>query len=213
MAIGTDRRLPIALGNGLTMNALHEFLRNGVVALAAGLRHVELEDRRFRVLRVENLVGAVAIGTNRGFLRSGGDGVSVYALRIGSDHLRALAAILHNELLTVASAAGRGNVGVMNARLWIAGGQQLVRAAVAIDASRCFIVSTLHGFAVETAVVGSLLVRMATRACDFLGRSLVPGTCYVGVAVDAGKHAAVDRIFKGLRIDVQADGFSVDVVG
>jgi hypothetical protein len=101
----------------------------------------------------------------------------------------------------------------MNARLWIAGWQQLVRAAVAVDASSCFIVSTLHGFAVETAVVSSLLVRVATRAGDFFRGSFVTGTLYVSVAVDAGKHAAVDRIFKGLRIDMQADGFSVDVVG
>ena len=39
------------------------------------------------------------------------------------------------------------------------------------------------------------------------------GILYVRVAVDAGKHAAVDGIFEGLRIDVQADRLAVDVVG
>ncbi len=31
------------------------------------------------------------------------------------------------------------------------------------------------------------------------------GTLYVRVAIHAGEHAAVDGIFKMLRIDVQAD--------
>lgn len=38
------------------------------------------------------------------------------------------------------------------------------------------------------------------------------GTLDVGVAVHAGKHATVDGIFESLRIDVQADGFTVDLV-
>ena len=38
------------------------------------------------------------------------------------------------------------------------------------------------------------------------------GTLDVGVAVHAGKQAAVDGIFESLRIDVQAHGFTVDLV-
>ena len=39
------------------------------------------------------------------------------------------------------------------------------------------------------------------------------GTGDVSVAVDAGEHAAVDGIFEGLRIDVQADSLAVFIVG
>ncbi len=64
VAIGADRRLPVALGDRRAVNALLEFLRDRVVALAAGHRNVELEDRRLRILRVENLVRAVAVGAD-----------------------------------------------------------------------------------------------------------------------------------------------------
>ena len=188
-------------------------LEIGVVALAAGRRHIELEDRRLRILGVENLVRAVAIGADRGFLRAGGDGVSVNALLVGRDHLRALSAVFHHKLLAVAGSAGRGNVGVMHARFGIAGRQQFVRAAVAIDAGGGLAVASLHGLAVEAAIVGSLLVGVAGGAGDFLRRSFVRGALYVGVAVHAGEHAAVDGIFEGLRIDVQADGLAVDFMG
>ena len=179
------------------------------MALAAGRRHIELEDGRLGIFGVENLVSAVAIGADRSLLRSGSDRVSVHALLVGSDHLRALAAVFHHKFLAVAGAAGRGNVGVMHARLRIAGRQQLVRAAVAIDAGGCLGCCRLHGLAVKTAIVGSLLVGVAGRASDFLGRGLVRRTLYIGVAIHAGEHAAVDGIFEGLRIDVQADGLAV----
>ena len=38
------------------------------------------------------------------------------------------------------------------------------------------------------------------------------GAGYIGVAVHAGEHAAVDGIFESLRIYVQADRFAVDVM-
>jgi len=62
-------------------------------------------------------------------------------------------------------------------------------------------------------VASRLLFGMAVAACDFQGSSFVRGTLYIGVAVHAGEHAAVDRIFKSLRIDMQADWLAVDVVG
>lgn len=60
-------------------------------------------------------MSAVAIGTDRGLFGSGGDGVAVNALLIRGDHLRALAAIFHDELLAMASPAGRRNITVMDA--------------------------------------------------------------------------------------------------
>ena len=212
MAIGAHRRLPVALGDGLSVDALVEFLGDGIVTLAAGRRHIELENRRLRVPGVENLVRAVAVGADRGLLRAGGNGMSVDTLLVRCHHLGALSAVLHYKFLAVARAAGRGNVGMMHARLRIAGRQQLMRAAVAIDAGGRLAVASLDGLAVEAAIVRSLLVRVAGGACDFQRRSFVRGTLDVGVAVHAGKHAAVDGIFESLRIDVQADGFAIDLV-
>lgn len=37
-------------------------------------------------------------------------------------------------------------------------------------------------------------------------------TLYIGVAIHAREHAAMDRIFEALGIDMQADGFAVHVV-
>jgi hypothetical protein len=115
VAIGTHRSLPVALGDGLSVDALLEFLGDGVVTLAAGRRHIELEDRRLHVLGVENLVRAVAVGADRGLLRAGSDRVSVDALRIRCDHLGTLSGVLHHKFLAVACAAGCRDVGMMHA--------------------------------------------------------------------------------------------------
>src|SRR5579864_3513819 len=80
---------------------------------------------------------------------------------------------------------------------------------MAIDAGGRLAVTTLHGFAVEAAIVGGFLVGMAGGASNFLRNGLVRRAFYIGVAVNAGKHAAVDGILESLRIDVQADGLAV----
>ena len=213
VAIGAHRRLPVAFGDGLSVDALFEFLGDRVVTLAAGRRHIELEDGRLGILGVENLVRSVAVGADRGLLGSGRDRMPVDALRVRGNHLRALSTILHHEFLAVAGAAGGRDIRMVYARFRIARRQQFMRAAMAIDAGSGLVVAALNCLAVETAVVRSLLVGVARRASDFQGRRFVRGTLYVGVAVHAGKHAAVDGIFEALRIDVQADRFAVHVVG
>jgi len=80
---------------------------------------------------------------------------------------------------------------------------------MAIDAGGGFAVTALHGLTVEAAIVGGLLVGMAGGASNFPGNGFVSGAFYIGVAVDAGKHAAVDGILESLRIDVEADGLAV----
>lgn len=80
---------------------------------------------------------------------------------------------------------------------------------MAIDAGGSFAVAALHGLTVEAAIVGGLLVGVAGGASNFLGNRFVRRAFYVGVAVNAGKHAAVDRILESLRIDVEADGLAV----
>ena len=100
-----------------------------------------------------------------------------------------------------------------DARLRIAGRQQLMRTAVARDAGGGLAVAGRDGFRVEAAIVGGLLVGMAGRAGDF-GRSvLVRRSLYVGVAVDAGEHSAVDRSFESVGIDGDADLLAAYVLG
>ena len=80
------------------------------VALAAGRRNIEFVNRRLGVVGGKNLVRAVAIGADRGLLRSLFDGQSMHALLVRDKSLRALAVRLHQELLPVAPAAGDGNL-------------------------------------------------------------------------------------------------------
>lgn len=68
MAVRAHGRLPVALRNLLPVNALQIILGDAVVATAAGLRHIKLENGRLRILGVEDLVGAVAVRANRGLL-------------------------------------------------------------------------------------------------------------------------------------------------
>ncbi len=192
MAVCADRRLPVALRKRLPVNALLKFFGDRVVALSAGRRDVELEDRRLRVFRVENFVRAVTVGTHGSLLRSCGDCVSVDTLGVGGDHLRTLPGVVHDEFLAVASAAGGWNVGMVHARFRIAGRQQFVRTAMAIDAGRGVGVSRLQRLGMKAAIVGSLLVRVAGGAADLLRRRFVRGAGYIRVAVDAGEHAAMN---------------------
>ena len=112
--------LPVGLRDGLAMNALLEFLRDLLVALAAGHRDVELKDGRLRILGVQNFVRPVAIGADRRFFGPVGDGMSVNALLIRSDRLDAQSAALHYKLLAVAGSASRRNIAVMDGRLGVA---------------------------------------------------------------------------------------------
>ena len=97
----------------------------------------------------------------------------------------------------------------MNARLWICGRKQFVRAAVAIDAGRRRAVAALHRATVEASVVRSLFVRVAGCTSDFLRDRFVRRAFYIRMAVDAGEHAAMNGVFESLRIHVQADRLAV----
>lgn len=122
----------------------------------------------------------------------------------------ALAAIGHDEFLAVARAASRRNVGVTYARFRVGRRQQFVRAAVTIHAGGGVAVSAGHRFGVVAAIVGGLLVGVASGAGDPFGSGLVGRALHVCVAVHTGKHAAVDGILEGFRIDMQAYLFAID---
>lgn len=212
VAVGADWCHPISLGDALSVDAPLELLGDILMALAAGRRHVELENRRLGIFRIENFMRAVTIGADRRFLGSGSDGVPMNAFLIRRDHLRALAAIFHHKFLAVAGAAGRWNIGVMHARLGIARREQFMWAAVAIDAGGSVHASS-DGPGMKAAIVCGLLIGVTARTADFLGRGFMNRTFDVVMAIDAGKHAAVDRIFERLRIYIQTDRLAIHIMG
>ena len=204
MAIRAHRRLPVCLCDRLAVNALLKFFGDLIVAFAARQRHVEFEDRRFCFFGVENFMRAMAVGADGRFFGSVGDRVSVNTLLVRSDRLHSQSTLFHYEFLAVTRAACRRDVDVIDAGFGVARRQQFMRAAVAID-TRCRIrVSTFYRPGVQAAVVGGLLVRMAGRAGDMLRRGFVRSALYIRVTVHASEHAAMDRVFEGLRINMQA---------
>ena len=183
------------------------------MALAASQRNVEFEDGRLGIFRVENVVRAMTIGADGGLLGAVGDGISVDALLIRGDHLDAEAVLLHDELLAMAGTASRRNIRVRNTRLGICGRQELVRASMTTCACRRIGVARLYGFAVEAFFVGSLLIGVAGCARNLFWSDLVRGGFYVGVAIHAGEHAAVNRSFELVGIDMKSFCLAVDVMG
>ena len=212
MAVCADRRLPVALRNGLSVNALLELCGDLVVALAAGQRNIEFKDRRLGIFGVQDFVGAMAVRADGSFFGARSDRVAVDALLVRCDHLRADTTIFHHEFLTMAGSARGWDVGVMHLRFGVGRGKQFMRTAVAIDASGCIGVSALNGLRVKAAVVSGLFVGVAGRATDLLRGCFVRGAGDVSVTIDAREHAAVDGVFELLRIDLQADVLSVDFV-
>lgn len=100
----------------------------------------------------------------------------------------------------------------MDARLGVARRQESVWAAVAVDTSGRVRVPAFHGLGVKAALVSCLLVCVAAGTRDPLRRSFMRGTLNVRVAIHAGEHAAMDGIFKRLRIDVQTNNPAVHFV-
>src|SRR5581483_3908738 len=109
---------------------------------------------------------AMAVGADRCLVRSVGHGAAVNALLVRQERLRAVAAGFHHELLAVTCATGGGDIGVIHSRFWIAGRQQLMRAAVTIGAGSGLTVASLDCLGMEAEIVGSLLVGMTGGAVD-----------------------------------------------
>lgn len=156
-----------------------------------------------------DFMSAVAVRADSRFLRTVGYGAPVNALLVGEEGLRAHAVGFHQEFLPVATAAGGWDVVVVYGRSGIGGRKDLVRIAVAVLA-RCS--GCLAGFAVAgmKAVRVSLLgVGVAGGAANGFQSGVGEGCC-VGVAVDAGEHAAVDGMPEFGVIDVETDGLALD---
>ncbi len=212
MAVSADRGELVAARDGLPVNALHEGVCDVGVALAAGGGNVELGDGRFGVVGGENFVRAVAIGADRGLLRSIGDGAAVHAVLVGEEGLRAFAVRLHEKLLPVAPAAGGGNIGVIDGRLGIARALNLVNVAVAVLATGGNLSALVH-FRVDAVLIRLAGIGVALRAADFLRGRLVRQALHILVAIHAGEHAAVDGMLELALVDEEADRRSVLVRG
>jgi len=138
--------------------------------------------------------------------------MTVNALLIRSDRLHTQAALFHHKLLAVTGSAGCRNVGVVHARLGITCRQQCMRASVAIDTSSRLVVPAHRRLRMIAALIRGLLFSVTCGAGNSLRRPLMKRALYIRVAIHTGEHAAVDGIFKCLRIDVQADGFAVHLM-
>src|ERR1035437_2740210 len=152
----------------------------------------------------------MTIRTYCGGLRAILDRATVRTVLIGDKDLRTASVVFHQQLLTVAIAAGCGNVGVIDRRLWITRWQNCVRIAMATNAGRgCR--SVLLRCSVEAVLIRGLCVGVTLRAFDFRGGRLVWRRLYILVAVDAGEHAAMDGLLHLVRVDGEADCFSIRV--
>ena len=123
VAVRADRRQSVAARDRLPVNALHVDALHIGVAPAAGGGDVELVDRRAGVVGGKNLMRAMAVRADGGGLRAVLHRAAVDAVLVGDEDLRAAAGRLHQKLLAVAGAAGCGDVGVVDRRLRVAGGQ------------------------------------------------------------------------------------------
>src|SRR5581483_8100052 len=109
---------------------------------------------------------AMAVGADSCLIRSVGHGTAVNAFLVRQEGLRAVAAGFHHELLSVTCATGRGDIGVIDSRFWIAGRQQLMRAAVTIGAGGRLAVARLNCLGMKAEIVSSLLVGVTGGAVD-----------------------------------------------
>ena len=155
-------------------------------------------------------VNTVAIGANCSACFPSGHGMAVHTALISNEGLRTQTAGLHHEHLPVAGAACLRDVGVINARVRIAGRKEFMRAAVAINARCRILVARDDRFGMKAAIVDDLLVLVALGATHLRRRRVVHGILDVGVAIHAREHVAVDRSFELLRRDIETDWLAAD---
>ena len=145
------------------MDADIEGVLNVRMALAAGRGHAEFINRRLRIIGGKNGVSTVAIRADRSLHRSVSDSLSVNALLVRDERLSANAIRLHQEFLSMASTACRGDARVVQGRIRMAASQHFVSASVAVLAIGCD--SARRGqLCVRAVSVRFPGIRMTTRA-------------------------------------------------
>src|SRR4051794_2531004 len=104
VAVSTCRGHLVAMRKSGPVNALHERAFHFGVALAACSRNIEFVYRRLCIVCRQNLVRTMAISTHGSLLRSVFRRAPVNTFLVADKRLRALAARLHQELLSMTSA-------------------------------------------------------------------------------------------------------------
>ncbi len=192
--------MSIAGGQILTVNALGELRLLTAVALGAGHGHVVAEDRRSEVPGTANVMGAMAIRADRGFVVSGGYQLAVYGFLISKRWL----ACHTRHRLSVALAAHLGNINLGRTGLGVAGRQDFMNIAVAALAICGFYVARGERLPVNSVVVHLLFVGMAGDASRLDQPCIVRQALNVGMAIYAGEHGAVNRRLKCVSMHVLA---------
>jgi hypothetical protein len=109
----------------------------------------------------------MAIGANRRFLRARRNRSAMHALLIRNEHLSTNPAGAHHKLLLMTATAGGRNVGVVNLRGGITGGQNGMWTSMTVGTFRCVNVPSQSRFAVHALIVCRLLTAMARAAGGF----------------------------------------------
>jgi hypothetical protein len=201
----------VAARNGRAVSALHKRRLHVGVALAAGYRNVELGNRRLGIGALQDVVGAMAVGTDRRVLGSSRNRFTVNALFIGAVGRGTDSAARHHQLLAVARAAGCRDVGVRNFGFGIGVWQDCMHVAVAVLALGDVIVSRRCRLGVDAVLIRGLLVGM-TGGTDRLGWNwIVRKRLNVGVAVRTSERIVYGRLEVRV-VHVQADLIAVLVL-
>ena len=109
----------------------------------------------------------------------------------------------------MAAPAGAGNVGVIDRRCRISGGESFMRAAVAVLAVGSGSRTGLGWPGVHGTQVSLLLGLVASGAGDLFRRGVMGQALHVGVAIDAAKEPPVERMLQFVFIDEEADLLAV----
>jgi hypothetical protein len=189
VAVGADRRLPVSSFERLAVHAGDELSRLLRVTLAAGRRHVEFEDRGFRILAAADVVRVVAIGADCRLLRALGDRPPMHALLVVEEGVHVVSRRLHHELDPVAAAAGLRERQTIDRRRGIRARHDRVGVAVTAHAGRRPASRRLLArLGMDSAGVGGDRIVMATGALrrrELVGMRKVLRLREIGMAVHA----------------------------
>ena len=213
VTVGTDRRMQVALGDRLPVNALHELRALRLVTLGAGGGNAALVDGRFGIGNAPHVVGAMAVAANRGLLVAGGHQLGVNAVLIGSERLSGLTRLLHHRLPAMAAAAGGRDVLVAYLGSWVAGGKNFMNVAMAVDATRGLLVAGRARLGMQPVIVRLLLIRMACGAGWLGGQAFMRKRSDILMAIGAKEHAAVNGILEWLLLHLQTHLLAVFLPG
>ena len=110
VTVGADRSAAYASSQSLPVNALHELVGFGSMALATGVGNVHFRNRRFLIRSRFDVVAIVTVGANCRAQVAAGDGFRVHALSIRKQWPIANATSLHDGLIAMTAAASLGNI-------------------------------------------------------------------------------------------------------